>query len=96
MGYEGLKEKYGKLKGFIENYKVEGERTRESMERKWGELKVVYEKQLEELEEKLQEKERGERGLRLRMEELERENRIYEFENSVVPGIGNTNIYHKM
>lgn len=49
ISYEALKEKHLKLQAFVESYKEEAEMVRESTEKKWQELKRIYEKQLEEL-----------------------------------------------
>lgn len=60
------------------------------------ELRLVYEKQLDELEGKIKERERSYNELKLKMEVLERDNKIYEFESTVVgSGGGNSNLYHR-
>lgn len=94
-----LKDKCIKLQIFIDNFKVSSERNRERTEKKWGELREVYERQLEELEGKVIEGEKRYSGLKLRLEKVERENKIYEFENTVSPNVevagGSAGMYYK-
>jgi hypothetical protein len=72
-----LKDKYLKLQQFIESYKSDAEKTREITEKKWYELRLVYEKQLQELEEKIVQTEKKYNALKLKLEVVDRENKIY-------------------
>lgn len=55
----------------------------------------MYENQLEELEGKVVESEKRYAGLKLRMEKTERENKIYEFENTVSPNVEGSGLHYK-
>ena len=80
MNLEKGKHQLERQTRFIDSYKAESDKMKENTEKKWRELKRLYEGQLESMEQRLRAAEAREKSLLVQLDQTDRQCKEYEFE----------------
>lgn len=80
MNLEKGKHQLERQTRFIDSYKAESDKVKENTEKKWRELKRLYEGQLESMEQRLRAAEAREKSLLVQLDQTDRQCKEYEFE----------------